>query len=99
MNLLGEVNGSAGQSWSIASCVHIAELWAGTAQELDEETRNSRGTASDMWDSDCWRTMAHWLVDHPYATDAEADAQWDIICARPEGDPYRIIGGIILLEV
>ena len=103
VSLVDQVNGDFDKygvnHWAIASCVHVAELWAGTATDLDAETAATRGDAADMWSSACWRTMAHWLVDHPNATGAEADAQWDVICSRPKGEPFRFIGGLILCEV
>ncbi len=103
VSIVDQVNGNFKKygtvAWTIASCVHIAELWAGTATDLDPETAATRGSAADMWSSDCWRTMAHWLVDHPNCTDEEADTQWSVICSRPEGDKYRIIGRVILCEV
>lgn len=100
MDLIKQVNsGSKNEKWAIASCVHMAELYAGTAQDLDAETRATRGNASDMWCADCWRTMAHWLVDHPNCSNAEADSQWDIICDRPEGQIHRKSVSITFLAV
>lgn len=95
MDLIKEVNeGTSGELWSIASTVHFAELYAGTMGDVV-----TNPTASDLWASDCYRTMAHWLVDHPRATDDEANAQWDIICDRPEGQQHRIVAGFIFCEV
>lgn len=68
-------------------CYHIADCW------------DNIKTDYAVWDADCWRTMGNWLMKNPDITERQWDAKWEEICMRPEGDKYKIFGGLIVLEV
>lgn len=75
--------------WQDRNCFYIVWL----------HLKKDAPTPTDWWIADCWGTMGEWMLDHPQATEAECDKQWDLICMRPEGDPFKVIGAITFLEV